>query len=270
MGTNTADLFSYRDEMLDSIGSARVPDTAVRPRKPKKTNRTARGVATNNLVFSCYTGTNEEIFPFVAELYLAAGWTVADITYGKGIFWKQVDRSKLHLLATDIKTGVDCRHLSYETASIDAVVFDPPYMHTPGGTAHQEHQNYENYYRNNVAENGALAKYHEAVLEFYFETAKEVMRVLRPSGVFIVKCQDEVCANRQRLTHIELVNAYEKMGFVTEDLFVVVRRNRPGVSRLLQQVHARKNHSYFVVFRAPKASRPRKSTPSSQRRIPRA
>jgi hypothetical protein len=38
------------------------------------------------------------------------------------------------------------------------------------------------------------------------------------------------------------------MGFVAEDLFVVVRKNRPGVSRMITQVHARKNHSYFLVF----------------------
>jgi hypothetical protein len=38
------------------------------------------------------------------------------------------------------------------------------------------------------------------------------------------------------------------MGFVAEDLFVVVRNNRPGVSSSVRQVHARKNHSYFLVF----------------------
>jgi hypothetical protein len=38
------------------------------------------------------------------------------------------------------------------------------------------------------------------------------------------------------------------LGFYTKDLFVVVRLNQPGVSRLKKQVHARKNHSYFIVF----------------------
>lgn len=38
------------------------------------------------------------------------------------------------------------------------------------------------------------------------------------------------------------------MGFVAEYLFVVMRNNRPGVSRAVRQVHARKNHSYFLVF----------------------
>jgi hypothetical protein len=47
-----------------------------------------------------------------------------------------------------------------------------------------------------------------------------------------------------------------------EDLFVVMRMNKPGVSRMLRQVHARKNHSYFLVFRKSKSIRylpPRKN-----------
>ena len=44
------------------------------------------------------------------------------------------------------------------------------------------------------------------------------------------------------------MQAYEQIGFVAEDLFVVMRQNRPGVSRVIKQVHARKNHSYFLVF----------------------
>jgi hypothetical protein len=62
-------------------------------------------------------------------------------------------------------------------------------------------------------------------------------------GTLIVKCQAEVSANRQRLTRVEIINRYEANGFYTKDLFVVVCRNRPAVSRLKKQVHARKNHS---------------------------
>ncbi len=44
------------------------------------------------------------------------------------------------------------------------------------------------------------------------------------------------------------MEAYNNLGFIAEDLFVVVRTNNPGVSRMVKQVHARKNHSYFLVF----------------------
>ena len=72
--------------------------------------------------------------------------------------------------------------------------------------------------------------------------------MLRHGGTLIVKCQDEVSANRQHLTHVEIINEYATMGFHAKDLFVLVRTNRPGVSRMNKQVHARKNHSYFLVF----------------------
>jgi hypothetical protein len=84
-------------------------------------------------------------------------------------------------------------------------------------------------------------------LKLYFDAGKEAFRVLKNHGVFIVKCQDEVSANRQRLTHVELINGWEK-DFYCKDLFVVTRLNRPGISRLKKQEHARKNHSYFLVF----------------------
>lgn len=213
--------------------------------KPKR--KSPDGIATNDLVFSAYQATNDLVFPKILSLYVRKGSTVADITFGKGVFWKSVPKKAYKLLATDLATGVDSRKLPYKANSIDCIVFDPPYMHTPGGTAHSGHQNYEKYYGNNRAGVGER-KYHEAVLDLYFDTGLEAKRVLRDGGFFIVKCQDEVCANRQRLTHVEIINEYAKHGFIAEDLFVVHRVNNPGMSRVIKQAHARKNHSYFIVF----------------------
>ena len=111
------------------------------------------------------------------------------------------------------------------------------------------HQNFEAYYRNNGGTPGSPLKYHEAVLDLYFRASDEAWRVLAPKGILILKCQDEVCACRQRLTHVEIVNRLTERRFTVEDLFVLVRTNRPGVSRMVKQRHARKNHSYFLVFR---------------------
>ena len=221
---------------------------AAQPISVRKTQRRVRnGQPSNDLVFSCSQGNNEEIFPHILNLYVAPGSVVADITYGNGVFWNSVDPKRYKVHGTDLATGTDCRHLPYKAASVDCVVFDPPYMHTPGGSAHVGHQNYEQYYKNNGAVH-ETKKYHEAVLDLYYTTAHEAKRVLKSGGMFIVKCQDEVCANQQRLTHVEIINYYSGLGFVPEDLFVLMRCNRPGVSRMVKQVHARKNHSYFIVF----------------------
>lgn len=151
------------------------------PSKPRR--KSPQGAATNDLVFSASRATNDEVFPQILELYVAPGAKIADVTYGKGVFWKRVDRRRYDLKATDLKDGVDARDLPYEKGSLDCVVFDPPYMHTPGGTAHVDHQNYEAYYSNNKAL--SRSKYHEAVLDLYFDAAKEAYRVLKKGGIYI-------------------------------------------------------------------------------------
>ena len=213
----------------------------------KAKRKSPSGIATNDLIFSASVDNNAKIFKDILSLYVLPKSIVADVTYGMGAFWRDIEPGTYILKATDLKDGIDCRDLPYDDNTIDCVVFDPPYMHTPGGTAHINHQNFEVYYKNNTISNGK--KYHEAVLDLYFSGAFEAFRILKEKGIFIVKCQDEVCANKQRLTHVEIINELAKYGFIAEDLFVVVRNNKPGVSRLLNQKHARKNHSYFLVFR---------------------
>ena len=212
--------------------------------------RVHNGAPTNDLVLSAYADGNERTFPRVLDLYVIPGSVVADVTYGKGVFWRHVPEGRYELRATDIQDGVDCRDLPYADGEIDCVILDPPYMHSPGGTAHQtdSYSPFEAHYRNNGSGNRTASKYHEAVLDLYIQAGEEAARVLRDKGVLIVKCQDEVCSNRQRLTHVEIIQGCQELGFVAEDLFVVVRNNRPGVSRAIRQVHARKNHSYFLVF----------------------
>jgi hypothetical protein len=211
------------------------------------------GVTTSKLICTAHVGTSEELFPLILDLHVPPGSLVADVTYGEGIFWKNVPKGKYKLLATDLKTGVDCRNLPYEDGTIDCVVLDPPYMeglyrrsksHMAGaGTYAAFRSTYSN---GQPTFEGP--KYHDAVLDLYFKAGKEAHRVLRKYGVLIVKCQDEVSANTQHLTHVEIIVHYQSLGFYPKDLFVLVRPNKPAVSRIKKQEHARKNHSYFLVF----------------------
>src|SRR5438128_1189454 len=94
--------------------------------KPKKTSRIARGISTNELIFSASQATNDEVFPHILKLYVPTGALVADVTYGKGVFWKQVPKESYTLRKTDLREGVDCRKLPYGDTTFDCVVFDPP------------------------------------------------------------------------------------------------------------------------------------------------
>lgn len=217
--------------------------------------RTQGGQASTDVVVSAYQADNATVFPDVLKLHVPMGSVVADITYGKGVFWKNVPQDHYTVLASDLKIGLNWNNLPYEDDSVDAIVFDPPYMEglyrsssdalAGAGT----HAAFQNAYSNGATQKkSAKRKYHDAVLESYLSVLSGVKRILRRGGKFIVKCQDEVSANRQKLTHVELIWAYEAAGFYCKDIFVVVRRNVPAISRLKKQEHARKNHSYFLVF----------------------
>ena len=86
---------------------------------------------------------------------------VADVTYGLGVFWRNIPAGLYDLLPSDIEDGVDCRALPYADNSMACVVLDPPYMHSPGGTAHTVHTAFEEHYRNNGTGNRTEKKYHE-------------------------------------------------------------------------------------------------------------
>ena len=206
-----------------------------------------------SLVLSAHVGQNAKVFEQLMNLHVPHGSTVADVTHGKGCFWNTIPEGRYNLKATDIKDGVDCRNLPYAAEEMDCVVLDPPYIegfyrrHKDHLAGTGSHANIRNYYGNHAA-TGITAKWHGAVREMYLESAKEAHRVLRPKGVFVVKCQDEVSANKQWLTHVEIINDCAELGFYAKDLFVVVRTNRPTCSKIHKQAHARKNHSYFLVF----------------------
>ena len=236
----------------------------------RKAKRIAGGVATTDLLLSAHVGDNAQLFSKILALHVPKGATVADVTFGQGVFWKSVRSGDYTLLASDIdakdghdvfpsnpievQNGVDCRNLPYADNSLNCVVLDPPYMeglyrkeagHMAGSGTHSS---FRHAYSNGKATNEEGPKWHDAVVDMYIKAGREAYRVLKKDGVLIAKCQDEVSANKQRLTHVEIITGYEAMGFYTKDLFVLMRVNRAGVSRLKKQEHARKNHSYFLVF----------------------
>ena len=224
-----------------------------------------------SIILTSSVGNNSPVLRDILGLYVREGATVADVTYGKGAFWKDVPSGAYNVLATDIQMGVDCRDLPYEDGSIDALVLDPPYMeglfrkdtsHMAGGGSHSAFRERYSDSKATLHTEGA-PKWHDAVLDLYFKAGVEAKRVLRDYGMFIVKCQDEVSANRQRLTHVELINAWAD-DFYCKDLFVVTRSNKPGISKLHRQQHARKNHSYFLVFMKRNDAHPNRTGPTKR------
>jgi len=240
--------------MLDGTVARQSPQSYTRslPRKGKR--KSPAGIATSDVTLSAHVARNADVFPQILDLHVPPGAVIADVTWGKGVFWQQVPKDRYVVHGSDIQTGTDCRDLPYSNGSHDCVVLDPPYMeglfrrsrgHLAGAGNYAA---FRNHYSDGKKTSEGGPKYHAAVLDLYFRAGREAHRVLRDGGILIVKCQDEVSANQQRLTHIEITNEFAQIGFYAKDLFVLVRTNRPAMSRMLHQEHARKNHSYFLVF----------------------
>jgi hypothetical protein len=192
-----------------------------------------------DVVLTATIGTNANLMLHIFELYVPEGSRIADVTYGRGVFWQNIDRSKYEVLESDLMSGVDFRHLPYEDRSIDCLLLDPPYMH--GGLGVKESIN-------SCYQNGSVTRGHKSIIRLYAEGILEAARVLRKKGILILKCQDETEGNKQRFSHMELKELLELFGFEILDLFVLVSQSMP-IMRHKYQKSARKNHSYAIVAR---------------------
>ena len=85
------------------------------------------GIPTNDLVFSAHVSGNDHVFPLILSLYVADESVIADVTYGEGVFWRNVPKNRYVVFETDLQTGTDCRDLPYDDGEIDCVVL--PSLH---------------------------------------------------------------------------------------------------------------------------------------------
>ena len=93
------------------------------------------------------------------------------------------------LLKSDLKLG-QCWSVPYDDGSVNAVVFDPPYMEglyrqkseaLAGSGTHSE---FQKAYSNSSLQKSGGRKYHDAVLEAYLSVLPEVKRILVKGGTF--------------------------------------------------------------------------------------
>lgn len=190
---------------------------------------------------------NAELFAEILELYVPDGSLIADVTWGNGAFWKDgvLWERMDYLVASDLTSSradllADFRHLPYRDETFDAVVFDPPYGQ--GSTSPRK---------------GSLAKcYNLGVVphingtkDLYKTGIWECHKVLKDRGILIVKVQDMVNNGKQhRISYLVYQLCVQNYDMEDLDQFVVVQKNTP-IMRHKHQVHARKNHSFFWVFR---------------------
>jgi hypothetical protein len=213
-------------------------------------------------VVSSITGNNADLILSVAELYIPktnkTRPLVIDLTYGKGVFWRRLP--KLHrwfnLVALDIcpqfkyvKKADFTKKLSYR--NVDVIVLDPPYLHNPGAGHGVSRKGFiaSERYGNTLTQK---FYYHDIMSKLYIPAMKHSHTALKPGGFLWVKCKDQVESSKQRWAHFDLHKAAIDIGFTMRDLFVITPNSRiPYSSRWNVQLHARKNHSFLLIFQKP-------------------
>lgn len=191
----------------------------------------------DNPIYTVHKGSNSGLIKMAAELYFKEGDKIADVTYGKGVFWKEINRTRFDIVGSDIKTGIDFRNLPYENDSFDHSVIDPPYARITNLKGMVDCYNTTRYIT------------HAEILQLYQEGLIELHRVTKSEGMILCKCQDEIYGGKQYWTHIEIFNIALQMGLYPKDLFILVNDKMP--KPLYKQQHARKLHSYLWVFQKP-------------------
>lgn len=182
----------------------------------------------------------EETINNIINLYCPTGIEL-DPTYSKGNFYKNIPKPKyMYDLFPQLPEVVqsDCRNLPLQANSIRSIMFDPPFI---GGTI-------GNGKKGIIKERFGIYKnipdlwgmYSQALIEFY--------RILINDGVLIFKCQDTIESQKQYLSEFKIIKEALCVGFYPKDKFILLAKNRlVSPSQRIQQ-HARKFHSYFLVF----------------------
>ena len=196
------------------------------------------------LIYTARAANNNEVFRDILRLYVPEGSAIADLTWGRGNFWVGIDRSKYKLVRLDkyapCDVKADFRAVPLADESQDAVVFDPPYVTRMGFKRRSKQNPNGSNQKFAFGLDASGPKNEREIDELYAAGTAEARRILKRGGILILKTMDT-----QKRRHVELANL---TGFKLIDLFVVVTKGKPP-SKPYAQKHARKNHSYFMVFR---------------------
>lgn len=202
-------------------------------------------------ILSSKMGDNSDLFPDILSLYAKESDIILDMTYGLGVFWKKVNLDENYMLyANDLDKERgdfhdDFRHTHWENNFFNIVVLDPPYAGRSGSKVKASiDRNYN--IAQKALEQGIVGS--KQTMQFYFDGMKEAYRLLKQDGYLFLKCMDEVESGKQQRNHITLFNKAIEMGFVDEDLFVLVQKGIPTMRHSYQK-HARKNNSFMWILR---------------------
>ena len=197
---------------------------------------------TNKTIIKTINDNQQSIIRDIILLHCPQGIEI-DPTYSKGVFYKDAEDlepfEKFDLYPqTDDTLQASADNLPHLDGQVSSVMFDPPFMagftkQKPSGIMGERFHGF---------------KYIPELWAWYKKCLFEFYRILENKGVLIFKCQDTVSGGKQWFSHNYIMSEAEKIGFYCKDMFILTAKNRIIGHNHHNQKHARKYHSYFLVF----------------------
>lgn len=191
----------------------------------------------NDNIIKSFSFDQDEILCSIESLYCKGGFDL-DLTFSTGGFWKNLSRPRFVFDIKPQRKGVipaDAANIPLKSNCVRSIVFDPPFLFS--GKTYKMVQRFGGFF--------SL----QEMLNFYKAAIIEACRVLKTDGKLVFKCQDVVHGRTQYLIHCDVIKMAEANGFRAIDIFILLHGQRIIQHNLINQNHARKFHSYFLVFR---------------------
>ncbi len=179
----------------------------------------------------------QEIINNILLLYNKGNPIDFDPCYNKGGFYRNgivkepKKKSDLVPLSPSVEK-LDVRELPF-VGEFKCIIFDPPFI--VAGKNCKMGKAY-----------GSFTNIDEMRL-FWKESFISLQRALKNRGILIVKCQDFVYGRKNYIFLEEVLSLARDNNFQIKDLFILLAKTR--MTRIKKQQHARKYHSYFLVFK---------------------
>lgn len=206
--------------------------------------------------------TNGEMIADVVELgYIRPDDTVVDLTFGKGVWWKNYTHWKTGKFLCnvgphpDLDPGeviqqtetlavlyADFRDTRLDPDFFDVVLFDPPYVAMGGRQTSKLPDFMARYGLEDAPRTPADLHEHNVC------GLLEAHRICKPGGFVMTKCADYISSGRLHLATHWMVDSALDIGFQVHDKLTMVGTVRPQPPGR-RTVHARQNASVLLVLK---------------------
>lgn len=192
--------------------------------------------------------TDQEIIQAIIKLHNNGQDFEVDPTYSTGRFWQGLIPPALKFDINPQAEGVvaaSADNLPLGEESVSSVMFDPPFVvrvrSEAKGIIHNRFSSFTSV---------------QSLWEFYDRALEEFWRILKWGGIVAFKCQDTIDGGTEYWSHYEIMKKAESLGYRCMDIFILHNPHVLFSPNMAVQQHARKTHSYYLVFKKVKKGLP--------------